>query len=91
MTPDEQLETWLAGNPQHNPPDDPTAGECCPDFSCCRPNLLAPLEQREAFCRASEEDREKMLMMFLGGGLSELAPDVDVHLAGDPANYTEPQ
>jgi hypothetical protein len=87
MTPDEQLETWLEGNPQHNP----TTDECCPDFSCCYPKLLASREVREAFCQANKEDREKMLMMFLGSSLAEILPDVDVHLAGDPANYTEPQ
>ena len=33
-----QLDEWVKGNPIHNNVDD----ECCPDFSCCRPELLAP-------------------------------------------------
>lgn len=27
---------WAAGYPQHNQHDD----ECCPDFSCCNPDLF---------------------------------------------------
>lgn len=27
---------WINGNSQHNEIDD----ECCPDFSCCHPNLF---------------------------------------------------
>lgn len=27
---------WAKGNPQHNRIDD----ECCPDFSCCMPDLF---------------------------------------------------
>ena len=34
-----QMEKWLAGHPEHNTERD----ECCPDFSCCQPHLLAPL------------------------------------------------
>jgi len=31
-----QLRRWVDGNPKHNEIDD----ECCPDFSCCHPNLF---------------------------------------------------
>lgn len=27
---------YVKGNPQHNPVDD----ECCPDFSCCSPEIF---------------------------------------------------
>jgi hypothetical protein len=43
MTPDEQLELWLAGNSVHNPDTD----ECCPDFSCCVPELQMGPEERQ--------------------------------------------
>jgi hypothetical protein len=28
------------------------AGECCPDFSCCRPDMAAPLEERKRIAAA---------------------------------------
>jgi hypothetical protein len=85
---DEQLRLWVEGTSVHND----EAGECCPDFSCCQPGLLAPKETREAFARASEEERTSMLMMFLGAAI-ELAmegKEKGVYIAGDPTNYTEP-
>lgn len=61
-TADEQLARWVAGesvcpNQQH---------ECCPDFSCCRPGMLWPLERRQKFAAAAQGEREKMLMGSLG-------------------------
>jgi len=71
MTEDEQLELWRAGTPVHN--YDKTVngiklegGECCPDFSCCTPELLAEPEEREAFYNATDEVRHELLFMFLG-------------------------
>ena len=32
----EQMFKWVNGNPTHNHIDD----ECCPDFSCCYPDLF---------------------------------------------------
>lgn len=40
-----QLEEWVNGNPIHNKIE----GECCPDFSCCKPQLLQPEENRKTF------------------------------------------
>ena len=61
-SPDEQLKRWAAGesvcpNSRH---------ECCPDFSCCRPQLAWPLEKRARFVAAAQGDREKMMMGVLG-------------------------
>lgn len=42
MTPNEQLELWVRGKSVHNDERD----ECCPDFSCCSPELLAPEHER---------------------------------------------
>jgi hypothetical protein len=52
-----QLLEWAAGRPWHNPwSPGATApgfkssdGECCPDFSCCSPELLASREARVTF------------------------------------------
>ena len=81
MTSEEQLDLWVAGKPTHRynvsyeivdengevighrtDPD----GECCPDFSCCSPELLAPLDMRLRFKAASRKQRESMLADFLG-------------------------
>ena len=48
MTSDEQLAAWLEGNSFHNNDRD----ECCPDFSCCDPELLADKKTRQAFVNA---------------------------------------
>lgn len=58
VTPDEQLELWKRGEPRC--PND--RGECCPDFSCCRPMLLWPAEKREAFCASTQDVREQMML-----------------------------
>ena len=78
MTPQEQLALWLDGTPKC--PND--AGECCPDFSCCRPSLLVPRAVREAFVSASDEQRGRMLMVFLGSMIAEAVPDKKIHIAG---------
>lgn len=59
----EQLEQWLAGNPIHDE-------QCCPDFSCCT-GKIAPIEQRERFCKAIKENDEKTRMEMLGIFLGE--------------------
>lgn len=84
MTSDEQLRLWVEGNPVHNHDrwtdvvdaegnvlyrKKMKGGECCPDFSCCRPELLAPREVREAFAAASEQERMRYLAMFLGAAI----------------------
>ena len=63
MTPAQQLKRWVAGRPQC--PN--SRGECCPDFSCCRPKLLWPESQRVAFRDASQEVRERMMLGALVG------------------------
>lgn len=65
MTIDEQLDKWVAGKPIHNNSRPLLGGECCPDFSCCKPALLAAPETRLAFKNADQKGREKMLMKFL--------------------------
>ena len=63
-----QLEKWVAGESKHNAETD----ECCPDFSCCRPELLWPEDQRKLF-RDRPEIRDEMLMMSLSAAFGESA------------------
>lgn len=86
MTSDEQLAGWLAGEPSC--PND--AGECCPDFSCCQPSLLADETVRRRFKEATDEERHAMLFGFLGAAMA-LMTDGDVYVAGDPASYVAEQ
>jgi len=88
MTTDEQLALWLSGEPTC--PND--RKECCPDFSCCCPELLADEDVRQRFIAAEEEERHALLMGFLGAAMAKMAEGVDakvpdVYVAGDPANY----
>jgi hypothetical protein len=75
MTNEEQLRQWVAGNPIHNDehPAGIEGGECCPDFSCCNPELLAPKAIREEFAaaRAAGDDKKvnRMLVAFLSTSL----------------------
>lgn len=85
ITAEEQLRRWVEGAPVHRLTPDRKVGkhvleggECCPDFSCCRPELLAPVEVRKAFAVASRKERGKLLAHFLGA-LIEGVP-VKVHI-----------
>lgn len=78
MTIDEQLAEWLKGNPIHND----SRNECCPDFSCCQPDLLVDLQTRQAFVNANEELRMSMLGMFLGNAIAKIGIEKRVHIAG---------
>ena len=75
---DHQTREWLAGNPIHNTERD----ECCPDFSCCEPRLLWPLEQRQEFADADEDVRNGMLMMSLGAAFVLAGARDGVHIVG---------
>lgn len=85
MTSEEQLNLWLKGEPVHNK----ERGECCPDFSCCQPHLLAPQHEREAFVRThgsgDEATKLSMLYKFLGRAMSSHK----VYVAGYEENYKE--
>jgi len=59
---------WLNGNPQHNKIDN----ECCPDFSCCKPELLAPIEIRQLFYNAEINNNHRLVDRLLGEFLSKM-------------------
>ncbi|WP_170759919.1 hypothetical protein [Ruegeria lacuscaerulensis] len=91
-----QLSEWVAGRPWHNPfnhdntrhDGDRSEGECCPDFSCCNPDMLAPKEAREAFANAGDDTRFEMLGMFLGN-MAQSETDAKVHIAGGTSETTQ--
>jgi len=68
----DQLAEWLAGRPFH-------AEQCCPDFSCCQPSLLAPEDERRLFVERPEL-RDNLCMGFLGRAMAHLGKQV--HIAG---------
>lgn len=82
---DYQLEQWVKGKPIH----DHIRDKCCPDFSCCHPNLLAPEEIRKKFAEASKAGGIKTAYLikitFL---VSAMAADLNknVHIAGETEN-----
>jgi hypothetical protein len=61
MRPNDQLVKWVNGESVHNGAT-PAVGECCPDFSCCRPELLWSKMRRITFLCATDQERELMLM-----------------------------
>lgn len=63
----EQLERWLRGENVHARGH--RRGEtytCCPDFSCCMPELAQPRDVRSSYARAEPKEQDAMLMTFLG-------------------------
>jgi hypothetical protein len=78
MSDEEQLRRWVAGDSVHRvfTRGGKTDYECCPDFSCCNPKLLAPLEKRQEFADASQSERERMCFEFLGGMLKSAGCEV---------------
>ncbi len=82
-TPDDQLKRWAAGEslcPNTN-------GECCPDFSCCRPKLKWPPEKRAKFVAAGQREREKMLMGALGALVKDATGEDAYVTRGDPTDH----
>jgi hypothetical protein len=91
MSPEQQVDEWVKGNAIHNNNryyrivgDDGAilevrkmdGGECCPDFSCCQPELMWSEELRLKFKNSNEHVRGEMLGMALDQLLSHAVPDV---------------
>lgn len=83
--PNAQLIDWVEGTSKHNEVSD----ECCPDFSCCRPRLKWPLDERKAFVEARERGDEQVQTAMIQKALGELVAITRcqgavgrVHLAG---------
>ena len=82
ITSEEQLRRWVDGEPVHRDEELLEGGECCPDFSCCVPELLASPEVRQAFVAASQRDRMQFLGTFLGAALAHASTDKEVMVVG---------
>lgn len=65
LTVQEQLDQWVDGASIHRNVSHLIGGECCPDFSCCKPHLLAPRAIRVAFRSADQKTRTQFLSHFL--------------------------
>lgn len=90
MTHKEQLDLWVQGDSRHNNETD----ECCPDFSCCKPDSLVDVDTRkrfrDAFLAGHDDIVNGMLMHFLSEAMAsytaekkdagEAAPEI--HVAG---------
>lgn len=76
-----QLEEWVKGRALHNP----IGNECCPDFSCCKPDFLMEEDLRIKFSNAIKIGDNKIKYEILGMALSGLAADKGkkVHIAGE--------
>lgn len=85
MTCKEQLERWVAGESVHNDERD----ECCPDFSCCQPELLASEDERRAFKEAHDRGDENSIMAMLGGflGAAMKRLGANAHIAGHSTEH----
>lgn len=80
MTLEEQTERWAAGESIH------LDGQCTPDFSCCEPELLAPVEIRQAYLAASIGER----IQFLGHFLNAAFARETEQRAGGPGQVEQP-
>lgn len=59
---DEQLKMWKAGISVHNMETD----ECCPDFSCCKPECAATAEERVRYVSAHVSGDKTVLHPMIG-------------------------
>ena len=77
---------WVAGDSQHLGEKKAPDSLCCPDFSCCVPELAWPLDLRRKFYEADEQGRFAMLQMSLQHIVDYATkgrPDVKVYIAGE--------
>ena len=79
MTPAEQVSLWVAGDSVHNDTDG--QDECCPDFSCCLPDLLVHKEMRLQF-QNEPDQKYKLLGMFLKKLLASQGKSDTTHVVG---------
>ena len=55
-----QVLLWVEGRPTHNMVDD----ECCPDFSCCEPEMfISARGERQAYFDALKHRIEQVVQM----------------------------
>jgi hypothetical protein len=85
-----QLEEWVEGNSICNKID----GECCPDMSCCNPDLLVDKDERirfkVAFYNVKDAESEQVMLnmqsRYLMNALSAMGKADKVYIAGSTIN-----
>lgn len=60
-----QLTKWVAGRPSHSISPEGIGHSCCPDFSCCRPELMVSWQIRQAYLVSSPEVRRRFHVAFV--------------------------
>lgn len=86
---EEQLKNWVEGRSIHNDIDN----ECCPDFSCCKPELLVPKHMRQLYYIANEHVKVALSYVMLRNALKLVDKEkgtntTNVHIIGDVDNQT---
>lgn len=76
---EEQMKLWMEGQSMHL--GERPGGLCCPDFSCCKPDLQWPAEKRREFAEADDDKRYDMLLGALGA-LLDYEEIRKVHIIG---------
>lgn len=77
----EQTERWVAGDSVHVRVG--SSWECCPDFSCCYPDLRRPKAERVAFAKADVPAREAFSAAALGALVRKCSGGTGrVHIVG---------
>lgn len=83
MSSEEQLERWVAGDSVHNGNPGDNDSECCPDFSCCKPELKWSQDLRIRFRDGDDNTRIAMCGMALTALLESMGRSKDVYVAGE--------
>ena len=78
MEVNKQLDEWVKGNPVHNKERD----ECCPDFSCCRGDIVEE-DLRKRFAKAYYAGDKKTTNAILGMFLGRAFAGKNIHIAGE--------
>lgn len=80
-----QLSQWVSGFSFHNGVDD----MCCPDFSCCYPEIVTPLEKRQEFFKLYKEKGSEATIPMIAEFLKAVQGQ-DIHIIGaEPAGQGE--
>lgn len=78
MSPEKQLELWVSGQSVHNS----RTGDCCPDFSCCRPefewNIKAKKKFAEAYINEDVKTYQKMQIKSIEALIREDYPEMEI-------------
>lgn len=80
----EQVVAWVTGRNVHVRTGRPAPNdyECCPDFSCCYPDLAQSKDVRSRFAYSDSLGRQRYYQIFLSAFVKRVAPKGRVHVVG---------